>query len=191
MNDSGVCTTNLIDNCADRKVNSSEATLPCGSSDCYEDINGNDGDSCVLYCSNSNFYHPNNTICVFIGCENIVDVEECKNFSHENCIIINNKCGNDPECEKYNETCNITTYCKYDDDEKSNSYGKCILDWCAQFNRTSCLDEGKCYYQNSVCKHTVIGTIDAGTFGSVAAVAVVGSATVGAVGIGLNKLSFD
>jgi hypothetical protein len=53
--DSGVCTTTLIDNCEDRKVNTS-AALPCGSSNCFKDVNGINGSSCVSTCTGHYHY---------------------------------------------------------------------------------------------------------------------------------------
>jgi hypothetical protein len=67
MNYQGVCSTYFLE-CAQRKVNNN-TSKPCGSSDCYKDINGKDGDSCVISCS-GNYHYTNdstNGICTLIA----------------------------------------------------------------------------------------------------------------------------
>jgi hypothetical protein len=49
--------------CLDRKVNSSLITLPCGSSECFKDVNGGDGSNCVLAYSGNYHYMNDSGIC--------------------------------------------------------------------------------------------------------------------------------
>ncbi|MDR2831046.1 MAG: hypothetical protein LBB45_08470 [Methanobrevibacter sp.] len=45
--------------CPDRRV-SDILTLPCGSSDCFKDVDGEDGSNCVLSCS-GNYHYMNDS----------------------------------------------------------------------------------------------------------------------------------
>jgi hypothetical protein len=146
-------------------------------------------------CSNSAHYvfRIENMSCVEKNCRNRDLLNNISLPCGNECLVIDGKCGYDPHCEINDNDegkCNETRYCRYDNDEKSETYLKCILDWCAQFNRTSCLEEGNCGYDNSVCKYLIPKKLDGGVVGGVIGGVVAGSAAVGGAAAGLNSACF-